>query len=208
MIPESVRFAETFGVSRETTDRLTRYADLLAKWNPAINLVSKATLSQLWTRHFADSAQLFDVVDSRPRTWADLGSGGGFPGLVIAILAAERSPDLHVTCVESDRRKATFLQTVVRETGIDATIAIARIEQLDPLSADVVSARALAPLSTLIGYADRHLASDGLALFLKGTGHAAEVEAALENWAFHLDTIPSRTDPASAILKIRSIRRV
>lgn len=208
MIPEATRFGDAFDVSRETLARLTTYADLLAKWNPAINLVSKRTLPQLWSRHFADSAQLFDLAEPAATTWADLGSGGGFPGMVVAILAAEKRPGLHVTCVESDRRKATFLATVGRETGVDVTVLTERVETLTPLNADVVSARALAPLEVLIGFAARHLAPGGEALFLKGTGHAAEVETALAHWTFRLDTVPSRTDPASAILKIGSIRRV
>ena len=208
MSAEAARFAEAFDVSRETLARLERYAALLAKWNPAINLVSKATLPQLWTRHMADSAQLLDLADPAAARWADLGTGGGFPGLVVAILAAEKRPGLRVTCVESDRRKATFLQNVARETGVDVAVDCARIESLTPLNADVVSARALAPLDQLVGLAQRHLAPGGTALFLKGTGHASEVEAALAHWTFRLETIPSRTDPGSAILKIGSITRV
>ena len=201
------RFADAFDVSRETLDRLTRYAALLGKWNPTINLVSKSTVPALWSRHFADSAQLLDIAGVSHGTWADLGSGAGFPGLVVAILAAEKHPDLKVTCVESDQRKATFLRTVARDTGTDVTVIADRIETLTPLAADVVSARALAPLPELIGYAERHLAPEGLALFLKGTGQAKEVEQALASWAFRLDTVPSRTDPQSTILKLRSIRR-
>jgi len=208
MTPQAARFAQAFDVSRETADRLTLYADLLAKWNRAINLVSKATLPALWTRHFADSAQLLSLAGTAPRHWADLGTGGGFPGLVVAILAAEICPRLQVTCVESDRRKAAFLQSVGRETGVDVTVIPERIETLAPLGADVVSARALAPLEVLIGHAARHLGDRGTALFLKGTGYRAEVETALAHWTFRLDTIPSRTDPGSAILKIGSIRRV
>ena len=208
MIGDAVRFGQAFDVSRETLDRLIRYGDLLSKWNPAINLVSKSTLPEMWTRHFADSAQLLDIADLDDGTWVDLGSGGGFPGMIVAILAAEKRPGLMVTCVESDQRKATFLRTVARETEIDVDVTADRIETLAPLGADVVSARALAPLPALIGYANRHLAPKGIALFLKGTGQAKEIDPALASWAFHLDTVPSRTDPQSTILKLRSIRRV
>lgn len=208
MTNESNRFAEAFDVSRETLDRLTLYAELLTKWNPAINLVSKSTIPDLWTRHFADSAQLLEIAATDSGTWADLGSGGGFPGMIVAILAAEKQPGLKITCVESDQRKATFLRTVARETGTDAKVISERIETLSPLNADVISARALAPLTTLIGYADRHLAREGIALFLKGTGQAKEIDAALASWAFQIDTFPSRTDPGATILKLRSIRRV
>ena len=208
MSAEAERFAAEFDVSRETLHRLTRYGELLTKWNPAINLVAKSTLPALWTRHFADSAQLLDIARVSHGTWVDLGSGGGFPGMIVSILAAEKNPDLRVVCVESDQRKATFLRTVARETGIDMGVISERIETLAPLNADVVSARALAPLPELIGYAARHLAPEGIALFLKGTGQAKEIEQALASWTFRLDTIPSRTDPQSTVLKLRSIRRV
>lgn len=208
MRAEAEDFAGGFNVSRETLARLQLYADLLAKWNPAINLVAKGTLPQLWTRHFADSAQLLDLADNDPKSWVDLGSGGGFPGLVVAILAAEARPELRVTCIESDQRKATFLRTVARDTGIEVEVVAERIEEVAPLGADVVSARALAPLDKLIGYAAPHLAPGGIALFLKGTGYEAEVDRALASWAFRLDTIASRTDSASAILKAGDIRRV
>ncbi len=208
MMEEADRFAARFDVSRETRDRLALYADLLCKWTPVINLVSKSTLPDLWTRHFADSAQVLQIAGPVQGRWADLGSGGGFPGMVVAILAAETHPGLSVTCVESDQRKATFLRTVARETGVAAEVISKRIETVPPLAAKVVSARALAPLIDLIAYTEPHLAPGGFALFLKGTGQAQEIEAALASWSFQLDTFASRTDPASAILKLRSIARV
>lgn len=208
MSDDAQRFAATFDVSRETLDRLTLYADLLKKWNPAINLVSKSTLPNLWSRHFTDSAQLLELAEANSGLWADLGSGGGFPGMIVAILASEKAPGLKVACVESDQRKATFLRTVARETGVEAEVISERIETLAPLGADVVSARALAPLTDLVGYTERHLAPEGIALFLKGTGQAKEIDQALASWAFRIDTIPSRTDRGAAILKLRSIRRV
>lgn len=208
MTDDADRFAQSFDVSRETRDRLTLYADLLKKWNPAINLVSRTTLPDLWTRHFADSAQLLEIADTPSGLWVDLGSGGGFPGMIVAILAAEKTPALRVICVESDQRKATFLRTVARETGTDVTVLAERIEVLQPIGAQVVSARALAPLPELIGYANCHLAAQGCALFLKGTGQAQETNLALASWSFQIDTFPSRTDSGAAILKLRSIRRV
>ncbi len=208
MSGDSQRFSEMFDVSRETLERLEVYAGLLARWNPAINLVSPSTVPQIWTRHFSDSAQLLDIAGVTTGKWVDLGSGGGFPGLVIAILAAGQHPTLQVTCVESDQRKAAFLRTVARETGTDVQIIAERIESLAPLGASVVSARALAPLHRLVAYAQPHLAEQGIALFLKGIGQAPEIEQALATWVFHLDTIQSRTDPQSTILKLRSIRRV
>lgn len=194
-------------VSRETAARLDTYAALLEKWNPAINLVAKSTLAELWRRHILDSAQLLALAPPGARLWADLGSGGGFPGLVVAILAADTAPDLRLTLVESDRRKAAFLETVLRETGISATVAAERIEDLAPLEADIVSARALAPLPALLGHAHRHLAPGGIALFPKGARHRGEIAESLERWRFSVQKHPSRTDPDAVILSIGDIER-
>lgn len=202
------RFAAEFDVSRETLEKLDTYSDLLRKWNPSINLVSKSTLRQVWDRHFMDSAQILTVASLTGGKWADLGSGGGFPGLVVAILAHEKCPEIEFTCVESDQRKAAFLRTVIRETGVNAQVSSERVEKLTPLEADVVSARALAPLTRLLSFADRHLAEGGQAIFLKGAGADAEVKEALETWSFGLDTYPSKTDPEATILRIGDIRRV
>ncbi|GGH55362.1 16S rRNA (guanine(527)-N(7))-methyltransferase RsmG [Frigidibacter albus] len=195
-------------VSRETSERLATYAELLVKWNPAINLVSKSSLADLQTRHFADSAQLLALCPPDARRWADLGSGGGFPGLVIAILAAESMPDLAVTLVESDGRKAAFLSAVVRETGLRTSVVADRIESLPPLAADVLSARALAPLSQLLAFAEQHLAPNGRALFPKGATHRSEVAESLADWRFDLREHPSKTDPQAVILEIEGVSRV
>jgi 16S rRNA (guanine527-N7)-methyltransferase len=194
-------------VSRETTARLDTYAALLTKWNPAINLVAKSTLPEFWTRHILDSAQLLKLAPNSARHWADLGSGGGFPGLVIAILAAEKRPELQVTLVESDLRKATFLNTVVRETGLSTRVCAERVESLPPLKADVLSARALAPLGDLLAHAERHLAEGGLAIFPKGAAHESEIAEALERWRFSVQKHPSRTDSEAVLLCIGDIAR-
>lgn len=151
-------------VSRETA-ALTDYAAMLRKWNPAINLVSPTTLDEIETRHIADSRALADIASAATGNWVDLGSGGGFPGLVVAICR----PDLHVTLVESDRRKASFLRSVIREIGLkNATVIADRIESVDPLNASNVSARALASLPQLMPYVQRHLHPDGKAWLMKG----------------------------------------
>ncbi|KDB03632.1 16S rRNA methyltransferase [Defluviimonas sp. 20V17] len=201
-------FGAAYDVSRETLDRLQDYAALLEKWNPKINLVSKSTIDALWARHMLDSAQLFDRRPAGAAHWADLGSGGGFPGLVLAILAHEAAPDLRFTLVESDQRKATFLRTVAAETGISANVVSERIESLAPLGADVLTARALAPLPRLLGYAARHLVPGGRALFPKGVSYMAEIDDSLASWRFDVQKIPSRTDPASVILSIGGITHV
>jgi 16S rRNA (guanine527-N7)-methyltransferase len=195
-------------VSRETTERLTNYAALLRAWNPKINLVSRQTLADLEHRHFADSAQLLGHAPPGAATWVDLGSGGGFPGLVVAILAAELRPDLHVTLIESDQRKAVFLRTVAQRTGISATVLAERIEAVPPLGTDVLSARALAPLAALLDHAERHLRPGGTALFPKGASWRAELEEALERWRFDCENLPSATSPDGVILKLGEIARV
>lgn len=194
-------------VSRETLQRLDSYAALLKKWNPAINLVAGSTLGDLWSRHMLDSAQLVDLAPESARIWTDLGSGGGFPGLVVAILAAEKRPALEVALIESDLRKATFLRTVARETGLTVRVIPSRIEEAAPMGADVVSARALASLEKLLPLAERHLASGGIALFQKGATHRAEVAEALARWRFTVHNHPSQTDPQAVVLRIGEIAR-
>lgn len=195
-------------VSRETADRLDAFEALVRKWSPRINLVSRSALDQLQQRHIADSAQLFDLARIADSRWADLGSGGGFPGIVVAILAAEQAPALEVVCIESDGRKAAFLMTAARELGLERVRVLAqRIEAAPPQGAQVVSARALAPLKSLLPLAVRHLAPGGHALFPKGAGHAKEVAEARADWRFDLTEHPSRTDPDARILKLEAIRR-
>lgn len=208
MMPDADALARQLDVSRETIRRLQVYVALLEKWNPKINLVSSSTLSDVWARHIMDSAQLLAHAPVDARTWVDLGSGGGFPGAVIAILAVERRPDLSVTLIEADQRKAAFLRTVGREAGVTMKVIAARIEEVDPLMADVVSARALAPLTSLLDHAARHSAPGGVALFLKGARAEQEVQTALEAWRFGCEMYPSKTDKDAVILKIGGIERV
>ncbi|TKD26194.1 16S rRNA (guanine(527)-N(7))-methyltransferase RsmG [Rhodobacter capsulatus] len=200
-------FADLVDVSRETIERLERLEALLKKWNPAINLVSPRTLAEIWTRHFLDSAQILQSVAQAPQHWADLGSGGGFPGLVVGVLAKERFPDMRLTLVESDKRKAAFLLNSVRDLGLFAEVADRRIESLDPLAADVLSARALAPLEMLLSYAERHLSPAGIALFPKGNRWREEVAQAQQKWSFDFEPKPSATDPESVVLKIKGLHR-
>ncbi len=202
------RFLAQTNVSRETMRRLESFAALLEKWTTAINLISRDSLRDLWRRHFLDSAQLFGVARITSGHWVDLGSGGGFPGMVCAIMAQESAPALRFTLVESDSRKATFLRTVQRETGVKVDVVNDRIENVPPLGADILSARALAPLKILLAYADRHLTADGKAIFLKGQSFQAELEEALESWTFRREEYPSRTDGAGIVLSLGDIRRV
>jgi 16S rRNA (guanine527-N7)-methyltransferase len=198
---------EGLNVSRETIAALHGFQTLVQRWNPAINLVSKASLSQLWSRHILDSAQIFTFCPAHAQSWADLGSGGGFPGIVIAILAKELMPDLRLTLVESDARKATFLRQAVQAFSLPVTVQCRRIESVEPLRADVLSARALASLLDLLGFAERHLAPGGTAIFLKGERFPEEVAEARKTWAFDVDLQPSLSEAKAAILVIRNIRR-
>ncbi len=193
-------------VSRETEARLARFAELVRKWSPRINLVSRGGLEELWERHIVDSGQLWPHAP-QGRRWVDLGSGGGFPGLVIAILAKEARPSLRMTLVESDRRKAAFLATASREFELDVRILGERIEHVPPQNADILSARALAPLDRLLGHVKLHLAPGGRALLPKGARWREEIETARQSWTFEWDAIPSLTDPASVILSIGEIAR-
>jgi 16S rRNA (guanine527-N7)-methyltransferase len=195
-------------VSRETHDRLRGHLELVARWNPAINLVARGSLAGGWERHVLDSAQIFDLVEVKSGIWADLGSGAGFPGLVVAILAAERAPDVRFVLIEADRRKATFLAQAARLAGVDVEILCARAENLAPIGADVLTARAFAPLDQLCGHVARHLSSEGVAVLHKGSGHDAEIAIAARTWSFDRQLIASRTDPAAGVLMMRNIRHV
>ena len=198
-------FQRQTDVSRETLDLLKQYERLLRKWTERINLVAPSTLDKLWERHFHDSLQLWELTPKRG-LWVDLGSGGGFPGLVIAILAREAG-QTKVVLVESDQRKAAFLRTVARELGLDAKVLSQRIEDVAPLNADVLSARALAPLPKLLAYTERHRKPGGVAVFPKGETAEDEIRDALESWHFDCQKHPSVTDAKATILSIGEVTR-
>lgn len=207
MSGEDSGLLERLNVSRETLDRLEVFAEVLRKWTPRINLVSRSSLEQLWTRHIVDSIQLFRCVEPAGH-WVDLGSGGGFPGLIIAIMAHEECPDLRVTLIESDQRKSAFLRTAARETGVHCTVIAKRIEQVEPQQADILSARALADLTVLLGFAERHMRPDGVALFPKGVTWQKECDGARQQWKFEAEPITSMTEAEAVILKIKGVSRV
>ena len=191
-------------VSRETRRRLEVFVETLQRWQKAINLVSRSTLDDIWTRHIIDSAQIVRLLPAGPAILADLGSGGGFPGLVIAALR----PDLQITLIESDARKAAFLGEVGRRMGLEnqPKIAISRIETAPPVGADIVTARALAPLGQLLGWARRHRKDPAICLFHKGKGWSTEVEEAKKEWQFSPEPVASVTDRDAVILRIGPYR--
>lgn len=195
-------------VSRETLDRVEQFAALLTKWTRRINLVAPATLPELWDRHIRDSAQLFAHAPRSAHLWVDLGSGGGLPGIVCAILACEHMPDCRFVLIESDTRKSAFLTTAARTLDLPVTVLSRRAEEAPPQAADIISARALAPLDQLLPLVARHLAGSGVALLPKGKNHAQELAAAEQEWQFDHRSHPSLTDPLARLLVIRNIRRV
>jgi 16S rRNA (guanine527-N7)-methyltransferase len=204
-------FRAAANVSRETLERLERYAVLLEKWNRAINLVARGSLIDIWRRHMLDSAQLWPLLPAargRPRRILDLGSGAGFPGLVLAIMGVpERTVEVHL--VESDEKKAAFLREAARIAEAPVTLHIQRIESLAPFPVDAVTARACAPLPRLLDYAAPFLgdyqpgAVAPLGLFLKGRDLDRELTQVPEKWKMRVDLISSRTDPAARIVRIK-----
>ena len=186
--------------------RLLIYADLLRRWQRTINLVAPATLPDLWSRHVGDSLQVQAAVPAA-RRWVDLGSGGGFPGLVTAIVLAEVA-GAHVHLVESDKRKAAFLAAVSRETGTPATVHAERIEAFVPRHAgpvDAVSARALAPLAKLVSYSEPLLRAGAVGVFPKGRTAARELTDLDLDRRFTVDSLPSRTEDGASLLLVRCL---
>ncbi len=185
---------------------LRAYRDLLSTWNARLNLVGPSAMAEFWTRHVADSAQLLALAPGA-RAFADIGTGAGLPGVVLAILLKGR-PGAQVHLVESLAKRCTFLREAVAALSLPATVHNARAEALKPLPVvEVVTARAVAPLDKLLGFARPLLASGARGLFLKGRGAAAEVAAAREAWSFSAVLHPSRTDPEARIVEVTGLRK-
>ena len=195
-------------VSRETVERLVDLEALVLKWTPSVNLISRASMPEIWSRHILDSAQIGRLAGAEGAEWADLGSGGGFPALVLAAMAKELWPDRRFTLVESDARKSAFLMQAIRRLDLPASVKVARIEGVPPMGAGIVTARALAPLTDLLGHASRHLGQLGRAFFPKGAGHQVEIASARACWHFDVTPHKSMTEAAAAILEVRNIARI
>ncbi|MGH7068133.1 MAG: 16S rRNA (guanine(527)-N(7))-methyltransferase RsmG [Acetobacteraceae bacterium] len=183
--------------------RLDSFVDLLALWNQRINLVSRQQLPNLWSRHIADSLQLIALLPDPLTQAIDLGSGAGFPGLVLAIATG-----IPFTLIEADQRKAAFLAEAARVTGTELQVLNLEIARAKIAPTRLLTARALAPLPALLALAQPLLAPDGLALFPKGKNAEAELTAASREWQMHVERFPSRTDPAASLLRVSEIRRV
>ena len=195
-------------VSRETWRRLDGLVERLLQWQQHTNLVANSTVPHIWTRHIADSLQLLDLAPNA-RTWIDLGAGAGFPGLVIACARADM-PGASVHLVESKQKKANFLRECATALGVPAIVHAQRIEDFtrtNKQTFDVVTARALAPLDKLLGYANPLLKRGGIGLFPKGQDVEAELTAASKSWTIDADLVPSKTDPHARIVLLRRVSK-
>lgn len=190
-------FQRDTDVSRETLARFERYANLLRKWQRAVNLVGAATMSDIWRRHFLDSAQLLALAPANLGPWLDIGSGAGFPGMVLAIMGAT---DVHL--IESNGRKCAFLKEVARDTMTPVRILHGRADDLPPVGAAVITARAVAPLPRLINLAKRHARADTVYLYLKGQDVDRELTEATKCRTMRVEKLPSISDPSGVIVRI------
>ncbi len=207
MNPEFTRLQELAGtVSRETYDRLVAFEQMFQKWSRRINLSANSTLDDVWSRHILDSAQLAKLAP-QATNWLDLGSGGGFPGLILAFLMAERPGGGRVDLVESNRKKTGFLNAVVGEFGLPATVHARRVEDLYSAlrQPQIVTARALAPLPMLLSLTSPWLSNGAIGLFHKGRDYRQEVQESLNDWRFDLLEHPSKVDPEGVVLEIRDL---
>lgn len=193
-------FQEALPVSRETLARLERYESLLKEWNQGLSLVSPATLKVVWTRHFLDSAQLLRLIPEPGAPVIDIGTGAGFPGLVLAIMGLTQ---IHL--VEHNMRKVAFLKTVAAELELPVTIHAMKVEALRPFAAGAVTARALKPLDQLIGMGRKFVAGRGVALFPKGRRAEEELHDAERNWRMKIERFPSITDAESTVFRLSEI---
>ena len=193
-------FQDLTGVADGTLEKLEVYVDLLRRWGDRINLVGRASLDDPWRRHVLDSAQLHPLLPADGGAVVDLGSGAGLPGLVLAIMDADR-----VHLVESTGRKCAFLARALRETGAQARVHDCRVEDLAPFPAGVVTARACAPLPKLLGLAWPFTREDGLCLFLKGRKADKELTESAKNWTMDVSKSTSLSDPSGVILKVENL---
>jgi len=198
-------FAQLAGVSRETLARLKLYASMLEDWSARHNLVSRASLSDLWRRHFWDSAQLVPLIPADAATLVDLGSGAGFPGLVLA--ECLRACGLRVVLYEATGKKCRFLEAVAKRLELQLEVRCQRVEEAKPEPFEVVTARACAPLSTLLSYAQGFWRPRTKGLFLKGQNVGSELTEAHKSWRMEVEQHPSRSDPSGTILEVRELRR-
>ncbi|MGD2134189.1 MAG: 16S rRNA (guanine(527)-N(7))-methyltransferase RsmG [Maricaulaceae bacterium] len=211
-------FIEATGVSRETASGFEVWRSLLEKWGARINLVGASTLDDFWRRHAYDSAQVYDLVSlsvrqsDAPRRWADIGSGAGFPGLAVALRMKDAGEAGEVHLIEPSAKRAAFLREAVRATGAPAVVHEVKVEDLPPRVTgegfDVVTARACAPLTRLLGYVQSLWKDNTVGVFLKGREAEAELTAASKSWRFQSELQPSRSDPNGRVVLIKRLEHV
>jgi len=199
---------EKYNVSRETFERLKAYETSLHEWQNKFNLVSSASLEESWNRHFLDSMQLFKYIPSDAEKLFDLGSGAGFPGMVLAIMAMEKTPYLKVSLVESIKKKTLYLKHVAELTGANVTIINERIEKLPAEKADVITSRALTALDKLLGYAEPFCKRNTKCIFPKGKKYAEELTEARRHWKFDCQVIPSEQSAEGVVLIITNLSKI
>ena len=202
---KSNEFIKSLNVSRETLKGFYEYKTLLSKWNEKINLVSKNTLLDIWERHFLDSGQIIKHVDASGKRWVDVGSGAGFPGLVVALLLRDRKIDCDLVLVEKNPKKSFFLKEVIRKLNLSAEVVNNNIDTLEPLNADILTTRAFSELNNLIEIAFRHRKKEGICLFLKGENYRIELDKTLNYWFFDYDIVGSLSSSSGKIIRVKKI---
>ena len=198
-------FVKSLNVSRETLNGFCEYETLLSKWNEKINLVSKNTLVDIWERHFLDSGQIIKHVEVSGKRWVDVGSGAGFPGLVVALLLRDRKIDCDLVLVEKNPKKGFFLNEVIRKLNLSVEVVNDNIDNLEPLNADILTARAFSELNNLIEIAFRHRKKEGICLFLKGENYRIELDKTLNYWFFDYDIVDSLSSSSGKIIRVKKI---
>ena len=198
-------FVKSLNVSRETLNGFYEYETLLSKWNEKINLVSKNTLVDIWERHFLDSGQIIKHVEASGKRWVDVGSGAGFPGLVVALLLRDRRIDCELVLVEKNPKKGFFLKEVIRKLNLNVKVVNDNIYTLKPLNADILTARAFSELNNLMEIAFRHRKKEGICLFLKGENYRIELDKTLNYWFFDYDVVDSLSSSSGKIIRVKKI---
>tara|TARA_B100000963_G_scaffold98167_1_gene84796 strand:- start:630 stop:1250 length:621 start_codon:yes stop_codon:yes gene_type:complete len=196
---------ESLNVSRETIDSLSEYEALLFKWNQKINLVSTNTLADLWVRHFLDSGQIVNHVDASGKKWVDMGAGAGFPGLVVALLLRDKGIDCDIILVEKNTKKVFFLNEVIRKLNLNVKVVNNNVDTIEPLNADILTARAFSELKKLIELSVRHRKERGVSLFLKGENYRLELDKTLNYQFFDYDIVDSLSDSSGKIIRVKKI---
>ena len=201
-------FMEKYNVSRETFEKLKTYECLLKEWQTKFNLVSNSTLENAWERHFLDSVQLFKLIPQTAKTLMDFGSGAGFPGMVIAIMANAKTPYLKVSLVESTTKKTLYLNEVKKQVGVEVEIINERIEKIKPHIVDVITSRAMTSLDALLQYALPFCGKKTVCIFPKGKKYAEELREAQKKWCFNYQIVDSEQSDEGKILVITDLRPI